>query len=221
MRQAVEQARKLELALMRQRAVFEWRARRQINHLRDDLRFSLKWAARPLELGAVSPSGKPLARMMAAQVDPQEPGLVVELGPGTGVITKALIERGVTQERLLLIEFNHDFANLLRKRFPRARIITGDAYDIANLVPGIAGDTPIAAVVSGLPLLTRPAEQRRNLVRDALALLGDGARGGFIQFSYALVPPVPRDPWAYTLMGTKRVWRNLFPARVWVYRSSQ
>ena len=220
MRQAVEQARKLEHALARQRAVLEWRARRQFSELRDDLRFSLEWAAKPMELGAVSPSGKPLARMMAAQVDPQAAGLVVELGPGTGVITKALIERGVAQEHLLLIEYNPDFADMLRRRFPRARVITGDAYNIANLLPAIAGDTPIAAIVSGLPLFTRPAEQRRKLVRDALALIG-GATGAFIQFSYALVPPVPRDPWAYTLRGTKRVWWNLFPARVWVYRRSQ
>ena len=220
MRQAVEQARKFELVLARQRAVLEWRARRQLGHLRDDLRFSLEWASKPLELGAVSPSGKPLARMMAAQVDPAAPGYVVELGPGTGVITRALIERGIAQERLLLVEFNPEFAAMLRRRFPRARVVVGDAYDIANLLPEIIGDKAVAAVVSGLPLFTKPAEQRRKLVRDALALVGD-AVGAFIQFSYALVPPVPRDPWAYTLRGTKRVWWNLFPARVWVYRKTQ
>lgn len=217
MRQAAQRARRLELAFLRRKTLLARQARRQIGELRDDVRFSLEWASKPLSIGALSPSGQHLARMMAAQVDPATPGMVVELGPGTGAITKALIARGVPQDRLLLVEYNHDFAQLLRKRFPKARIITGDAYDIARLIPQIT-DEPIAAIVSGLPLFTKPNAQRRKLVHDAMQLLGAGARGAFIQFTYAIVPPVARDPAHYSLRGTRRVWWNLFPAKVWVYR---
>src|SRR5579863_883860 len=72
----------------------------------------------PKRTGAVAPSSPFLAREMARAVDPQTPGLIVELGPGTGPVTKALIARGVRRENLLLVEFDPYFCNLLTERFP-------------------------------------------------------------------------------------------------------
>src|ERR1044071_5499901 len=119
--------------------------------LRDEARFIRSWIEKPLITGAVSPSGKALARMMAKPIDPSMPGQILEIGPGTGPVTEALIERGVDEERLILLEFNPGFVTLLRQRFPRATVLQGDAYDVFSLTQNVLTG-PVAGVVSSLPL---------------------------------------------------------------------
>ena len=102
----------------------------------DEARFLRSWLEKPLMTGAVAPSGKALARTMASYVDPMAKGPVIELGPGTGPVTDALVNRGIEQERLVLIEFNPDFCRLLTRRFPRATIVQGDAYGIEKTLAG-------------------------------------------------------------------------------------
>ena len=181
----------------------------------DEVRFLCNWMGRPLTTGAVSPSGKALTKLMASFVDPADPRPVVELGPGTGVVTKALLDRGVAPERLVSIEFNPDFCALLRKRFSRVNIIQGDAYTLGETLKGTV-DGEISAVVSSLPLFTRPPEMRRALILEALDRMPAGRP--LIQFSYALVPPVPAEPGRFTVEHTHWVVMNLPPARVWLYR---
>src|SRR3712207_9553513 len=84
---------------------------------------------------------------MASFVDPRIPGPVIELGPGTGPVTDALIRRGVAQDRLVLVEYSPEFCQLLKRRFPKATIIQGDAYDLAETLSGILSE-PAAATVS-------------------------------------------------------------------------
>ena len=91
--------------------------------LDDEVRFIRSWFEKPLSMGAVSPSGKLLARTMASYVDPSVPGPVIELGPGTGPVTEALVEQGIEPSRLVLVEFNPDFCRLLRTRYPDATVI--------------------------------------------------------------------------------------------------
>ena len=181
----------------------------------DEVRFLCNWMGRPLTTGAVSPSGKALTKLMASFVDPADPRPVVELGPGTGVVTKALLDRGVAPERLVSIEFNPDFCALLRKRFAGVNIIEGDAYTLGETLKGTV-DGEISAVVSSLPLFTRPFEMRRALILEALDRMPAGRP--LIQFSYALVPPVPAEPGLFTVEHTHWVVMNLPPARVWLYR---
>lgn len=180
----------------------------------DEARFLRSWIERPLVTGAVTPSGKMLARTMASYVDPRVPGPVIELGPGTGPVTDALVRRGVAQDRLVLIEFNPDFCRLLRRRFPKATIVQGDAYDIRGSLEGVI-DEPAAATVSSLPLFTKPLDARLELLGGAHDLMHPNAP--FVQFTYAVVPPLPRSR-DYTAKGSNRIWLNLPPARVWVYR---
>ncbi len=181
----------------------------------DETRFLRSWLERPLVMGAVTPSSKVLARTMASSVDPRVPGPVVELGPGTGPVTEALIRRGIAQDRLVLVEYSPDFCQLLRRKFPKATIIQGDAYNLEDTLEGALAE-PAAATVSSLPLFTKPMETRLALLQAAQDLMQPNAP--FVQFTYAVVPPIPARSRKYTARASNRIWLNLPPARVWVYR---
>jgi len=183
--------------------------------LDDEVRFLRSWIEKPLHVGAVMPSGRLLARTMAHYVDPFAEGPVVELGPGTGAITNALIERGVDQKRLVLVEYNPGFCALLRDRYPQAKVVQGDAYTLRDTLWNVLS-APATAIVSGLPLVTKPMMTRLKLIRDAFASLAPGAP--FVQFTYAVVPPIPKSLPGVSTEASERIWMNLPPARVWVYR---
>ena len=190
--------------------------------LADEARFFRRWLDNPKATGAVSPSGRFLARAMAGYVDPAASGPVIELGPGTGPVTEALLERGVAPERLILVEYDPSFCKLLARRFPKARIVHGDAYRLADTLRPVLKD-PAACVVSSLPLLTRPERGRLNLLRDAFELMQP--EGAFIQFTYGLTSPVPltsrMSGLHFRAEASHSVWLNLPPARVWVYRAGE
>src|SRR3974390_2445766 len=147
--------------------------------LDDEVRFLRTWIEKPLHVGAVMPSGRLLARTMAHYVDADSSGPVVELGPGKGAITSALIERGVDPKRLVLVEYNPGFCALLRDRYPHAKVVQGDAYALRDSLRNVLG-APASAVVSGLPLVTKPMQTRLKLIRDAFQALPP--------------PPPPRPP---------------------------
>ena len=183
--------------------------------LDDEVRFLRTWIEKPLHVGAVMPSGRLLARTMAQYVDANSSGPVVELGPGTGAITSALIERGVDQKRLVLVEYNPGFCALLRDRYPHARVVQGDAYTLRDSLRNVLA-SPASAVVSGLPLVTKPMQIRLKLIRDAFQALAPGAP--FVQFTYSVAPPIPKSLPGVSTEASERIWMNLPPARVWVYR---
>jgi len=166
-------------------------------------------------MGAIVPSGNALATVVAKQVDPKSHGPVIELGPGTGSMTEALIKRGVDPKRLILIEFNKTFCEVLADRFKSATILHGDAYQIGNVLKNLHIN-PVAAVVSGLPLYSRPQAERIRLVSDAFRYMAPKAP--FIQFTYAATSPIPLDCPDISAEGLPLVWLNLPPARVWIYR---
>jgi phosphatidylethanolamine/phosphatidyl-N-methylethanolamine N-methyltransferase len=184
--------------------------------LDDEVRFIRSWLEKPLAIGAVTPSGRFLARTMARYVDIESPGPVIELGPGTGPVTEALVDRGVDPARLVLVEFNPVFCRLLRSRYPQATVVQGDAYSLKRLLETLLKE-PAAAVVSGLPLLTKPVKTRLRLINDAFALLNKDAP--FIQFTYSMTtPPIPKGLSGVNTEASERIWMNLPPARVWIYR---
>ena len=183
--------------------------------LDDEMQFIRSWIEKPLSTGAVMPSSKALARTMARYVDPQSNGPVIELGPGTGPVTEALVQRGIDPARLILVEFNPDFCRLLRTRYPAATVVQGDAYRLRRLLETLVRE-PAAAVVSGLPLVTKPLRTRLRLISDAMGLLAPGAP--FVQFTYAMVPPIPKALSTIKAEASELIWMNLPPARVWVYR---
>jgi phosphatidylethanolamine/phosphatidyl-N-methylethanolamine N-methyltransferase len=183
--------------------------------LDDEVRFLRSWIEKPLHMGAVMPSGRVLARTMAQYVDIDSSEPVVELGPGTGAITSALIEHGVDQKRLVLVEYNPGFCALLRDRYPHAKVVQGDAYALRDSLWNMLS-APASAVVSGLPLVTKPMLTRLKLIRDAFVALAPGAP--FVQFTYSVAPPIPKSLPGVSTEASERIWMNLPPARVWVYR---
>src|ERR1700760_1278655 len=165
------------------------RALKKPLRLDDEVRFLRSWIEKPLHMGAVMPSGRLLARTMAQYVDIDSDAPVIELGPGPGAITNALIAHGVEQKRLVLVEYNPGFCALLRDRYPQAKVVQGDAYRLRDSLWNVLS-APAAAVVSGLPLVTQPMLTRLRLIRDAFTALAPGAP--FVQFTYAVVPPIPK-----------------------------
>jgi phosphatidylethanolamine/phosphatidyl-N-methylethanolamine N-methyltransferase len=166
----------------------------------------------PKSVSAPAPSSPALAEAIAAEVDPARPGLVVELGPGTGAVTSALI-RHVGAARIIAIERDESFALLLRQNFLGLDVRCGDALAFEEFLPA---EADIAAVVSGVPLLHLPQSARRSLLARALNRQGTG--GLFIQLSYSWRPPV--TPFPGVTLTKRAVWRNFPPAHVWTYRAT-
>jgi phosphatidylethanolamine/phosphatidyl-N-methylethanolamine N-methyltransferase len=203
--------KRIDFATMRARL----RSKRPLG---DEVRFLKMWFESPRLTGAISPSGRFLARAMARAVGPVDDGLVVELGPGTGPVTRALIERGLAAEQLVLVEYESAFCRLLTQRFPGVRVLQGDAFALARTLADLS-DRPICAIVSSLPLLNQPLARRTALIEDAFALMSPG--GVFVQFTYGLASPIPRPAGTgrFVAQASAPVWLNLPPARVWTYRS--
>ena len=182
--------------------------------LTGNLRFLRALVAHPKNIGAIMPSSRALGRAIARQVDPARPGPVLELGPGTGVLTQAVLERGITPGRLTLVEFDPDMAAFLAGHFDGVDVIEGDAFDRARTL-GAKAREPFSAIISGIPLLNFPMARRRIFMEGVCRLLAPGAP--LIQFSYGAHAPVVPSP-DYSVTRTAMVWANLPPARVWVYR---
>jgi phosphatidylethanolamine/phosphatidyl-N-methylethanolamine N-methyltransferase len=183
------------------------------NLLKEELQFLRGLVANPLSVGAVAPSSVWLARAVAAQVDLDQTGPILELGPGTGAVTEAILDRGVPPDRLTVIEYDPAFAKQIAARFHGVHVIVGDAFDLGKLLAG-RGSQRFSAIVSGIPLLNVTPEKRRALIEGALERLCPG--GPFVQFSYGFQAPVSA-PIGATARLAAFVWRNIPPARVWVY----
>ncbi len=182
--------------------------------------FLKRWLRRPLAMGAVVPSGRPLAQAMArATVAAMagRDGHVIELGAGTGRVTKALLAAGIPASRLALVERDPELASFLRRHFSGPRILEGDAARLPRLLG--SHDIPtVAAVVSSLPLLSLPAEVVNGIVQGVFEILPRGA--ALVQFTYGPTPPVPRGlRERLHLQGSHRprIWRNVPPAVVWTF----
>ncbi|MGC6331103.1 class I SAM-dependent methyltransferase [Rhizorhabdus sp. FW153] len=176
--------------------------------------FLRAWARDPLGIAAVAPSGPSLARLITAHITP-DMAPVIELGPGTGVFTKALLDRGLQQSDLILIENEADFARMLETRFPQARIVRGDAAGVhrhrALFVNGLAG-----ATISGLPILSMNVSQQMKILRGCFDLMRPGGR--LYQFSYSPVCPVRKPVMDRLGLKARRLsstLRNLPPAAVY------
>ena len=155
---------------------------------------------------------------MADQIDPLIPGPIIELGSGTGAITKALLEHGIDQTRLILIESHREFFHNLSLQYEKAHCYCDDAYELDALARKNSFPQA-AAIISGLPLRTESKSRRRDLILAALRLLKPGAP--FIQFSYGIESPINGLDINAEQTAVKTIWKNIPPARIWVYRRQE
>lgn len=191
---------------------------RAIAFAAETLNFFGLWLRQPRSIGAVAPSSETLADAIASEVDFDRPGVVVELGGGTGSITRALVERARNPRDIVVIEREAKLCTHLARRFPEVQVICGDARALPRLLRS-AGVGPVKAVVSGLPLLSLPARTRYGIVRQAMTVLEPD--GVLLQFTYGPLSPVGRSQaQRIGILGHRSgyIVRNLPPASLWQYR---
>lgn len=185
--------------------------------MNEQLSFLCNWISAPRRVSAISPSGKALAALITKGISLDDMP-VIELGAGTGVFTRQLIEMGIPQRQLALVEFSSNFAQRLREKFPASSVLCMDAARLGDVE--LFGGKEAGAVVSGLPLLSMPPLQIARILRGAFAHLRQS--GAFYQFTYGPRCPVPRpilERFGLRARYVGRTLANLPPAAVFrIYR---
>lgn len=171
--------------------------------------------ANPRKIGAVAPSSSRLADLMTVSLELDPRQFTLELGPGTGAVTQALLNAGLPAEKLIAIEHSGTFVRQLAARFPGAEFVQGDVFEIRSLLAHRKLAGQIGGAVSGLPLLTLSVADRQRLYEDVFDLMDPGAP--LVQFTYRPAPPVPTAGTSFETRCCGRVLRNLPPAWVWCY----
>lgn len=193
------------------------------NRTTERLRFIGQWLKNPRQTGSVTPSSPELAAAMLSEL-PANTGRVIELGGGTGALTRALVDHGIAGKQLMVLELNQQLHAHLRLQFPKELMVLGNAGELAQLAAeaGFLDDGLADAVVSGLGLLSMDRSSATRILESAFACLRPDGR--FIQFTYSPTSPVMESVLAAMGLSMRRgefVLRNVPPATVWVYQRSQ
>ncbi len=176
--------------------------------------FLRRWAANPLQMGSVVPSSPALGRRIAAQIRCAADEVVVELGAGTGAISRALLAGGLPPDRLVVVEIVPEMAQHLARSLPGVTVIQGDAFALPDALPAELHGK-VGTAICGIPLVLLPIEQQRRFVA-AVEAVAPGR--GFLLYSYCITSPLP---WRKLGLAARReAWTplNLPPASVWRYR---
>ncbi|NKL01949.1 methyltransferase domain-containing protein [Rhizobium leguminosarum bv. viciae] len=181
----------------------------------DEIRFFRGMMQGPKTVGSIVPTSSITAKRMASVVDIHSGLPVLELGPGTGAITKAILGRGVQPENLVAIEYSTDFHKHLQRTYPGVHFINGDAFDLQTTLGSFSGLT-FDSVISGIPLLNFPMAKRISLLESLLDRLPAGRP--MVQISYGAISPIAANPDRYHIQHFDFVMRNIPPAQLWIYK---
>lgn len=184
----------------------------------EELRFFKGWIDKPRAVGSIVPTSSVTARRMASVINPSSGLPVLELGPGTGVITRAILEAGVKPQHLWSIEYSQDFVEHLRRDYPGVNVIHGDAFNLDETLGAMRG-TVFDSIISGVPLLNFPVAQRVAYVEDLLERIPAGRP--IVQLTYGPRSPVPPGRGNYVVEHFDFIIRNIPPTRLWIYRRPQ
>jgi phosphatidylethanolamine/phosphatidyl-N-methylethanolamine N-methyltransferase len=181
----------------------------------EEIRFFKGWQRDKKGVGALIPTSGVTARRMASIIDVSSGLSILELGAGTGVITRAILERGVSASQLVAVEYAEHFCDMLRERFPDIDVRNGDVFDLDNILGDRHGET-FDCVVSAVPMLSFPLEKRVTLMDSLLSRIPRGRP--VIQITHGPLSPLPPMPDLYTISHFDFVVRNIPPAQLWLYR---
>ena len=181
----------------------------------DELKFFKGWIDRPKAVGSIVPTSSVTARRMASIVDIHSGLPVLEVGPGTGVITNAILRHGVRPSDLYAVEYSHDFVTHLRRNYPGVNVIEGDGFDL-DATLGDKRDMVFDSVVSGVPLLNFPVARRVAYLNGLLDRIPHGRP--VVQLTYGPKSPVPPGLGDYTVEHFHFIIRNIPPTQLWIYR---
>jgi phosphatidylethanolamine/phosphatidyl-N-methylethanolamine N-methyltransferase len=185
-------------------------------NVRADL-FLKRWLANPLRMGSIVPSSEALCRLIVREAWPSAGKAVLELGAGTGAVSRALLECGLDPSQLILVEIEPSMAAHLRAGFPGVEVIQGDARALPAILPERFTGR-IASVICGIPLVLLPREEQRGFI-DAIGAVAPDE--GFLHYSYCVTSPLSAR--RHGLIAKREAWTpiNFPPASVWRYRRSR
>ncbi|MGB3415360.1 MAG: class I SAM-dependent methyltransferase [Mesorhizobium sp.] len=181
----------------------------------EELKFFKGWIDKPKAVGAIAPTSSITSRRMASIVDPSSGLPVLETGPGTGVITKAILARGIAPQNLYSIEYSPNFVRHLHRLYPDVNVIEGDAFNLTETL-GDKRDMLFDCVVSAVPLLNFPIKRRVAYLEDLLGRIPAGRP--VMQITYGPLSPIPAGKGDYTVKHFDFIIRNIPPAHLWIYR---
>jgi len=184
----------------------------------EEIRFFKGWLDQPGKVGSILPTSPVTSRRIASVVNPDSPLPVLELGPGTGVVTKAILERGLPPEKLVCLEYSNEFIDHLRASFPGVTFLQGDANNL-EVALGPFAKTRFDCIISGIPLLNLPMEKRFALVDSLLSRVAPGRP--IVQITYGPKSPLPERTKGYKIEKLDFVIRNVPPAHLWLYRRDE
>ena len=169
----------------------------------------------PLQLGALFPSSAALGSLMVKHINPNVQGHILELGPGTGSFTRALVQKGIPENKLVLLEQSPEFTTLLQKSFPTAKVVCGNAQNLKEVVSELDINT-FEHIVSGLPLTAMRPTLRHDICNTAFTMMESG--GSFVQVTYFPRCSIPNN--VITAHPARKLYsgitlRNAPPAFVW------
>jgi phospholipid N-methyltransferase len=191
---------------------------------RDLMTFLSSAVRAPAVVGAIAPSGRALSDLLASVAPATPSSVVVELGPGTGVVSAALRRRLPEGARHVAVELDPGMVAHLRRTRPWLEVVEGDAIDLQKLLADV-GVTRADAVVSGLPWTLFPAAAQSGIIEQVMRVLAPGA--AFTTFAYSHVTRLPTQRRFRELLErsfddvtvTPTVWRNLPPALAYQCRN--
>lgn len=182
----------------------------------ENLLFIRRWVKNPRGLGSILPSSEALGKFLYKHLDVSEHGYYVEIGAGTGSLTKTLLASGIPPNRLIVLELDPDLHAFLEKILPpEVMLLCGDAKNLRHLLPPqIAGN--VSTVISGIPMMNLSFEEQKDIVEACFAILH--TQGSLMQFTYGPLSPLPAKKLQLIKKRVGHVLMNMPPASVWRYK---
>lgn len=185
------------------------------SNYKETLLFFRRWLRHPLRLGAVIPSSPALTRLVCRQIAIKDDRIIVELGAGTGCLTRMLLEMGIPHDRLYVLELDPELCEYLKKTMPTVNVIQGNACDLPKLLPP-EWVGKVSTVVSGMPMTAMPKEVQRKIIDASFEVMDDN--GELFQYTYRPVSPLAASQFGLSKTRVGVAFRNLPPATVWRYQ---